>query len=175
MPDEGLGRLHFWLAMIGFNLTFFPMHMSGMYGMPRRTWTYAAALNVEIWNQLSTIGGLIFGVSALVWVWVIVRSLKRGEPAGHNPWQAASLEWATHSPPHHYNFAALPRIRHRDPLWRDDDRTAIEEATLAAPEVEPETWVLVMTGRWWAPLIGLAFTAFGVYSWAFEDPFRKKP
>ena len=99
MPDERLGRLHFWLAMIGFHLTFFPMHLAGMYGLPRRTWTYSAAMNVEIFNQLSTVGGLVFGISALVWVWVIIKSLRRGESAGADPWGAATLEWSISSPP----------------------------------------------------------------------------
>jgi cytochrome c oxidase subunit I len=191
MPDETAGKLHFWLAMIGFNLTFFPMHMSGMYGMPRRTWTYSADLNVQIYNQLSTVGGVIFGLSALVWVWVILRSSRRGEPASHNPWEAPSLEWAIPSPPPHYNFPALPTVRHRDALWREDDRAEIERVSMAVPAVEPAmpnpsfwpivvalgttaTWALVMTGKWWAPLIGLAATAVGVFAWAFEDPFRKK-
>jgi cytochrome c oxidase subunit 1 len=191
MPDERAGQVHFWLAMIGFNLTFFPMHMSGMYGMPRRTWTYSADLNVQIWNQLSTVGAVLFGLSALAWVWVIVRSARNGEPASPNPWGAASLEWAIPSPPPHYNFAKLPRIRHRDALWRDDDRPDIEAATMAAIATEPEmphnsfwpilvalgvtaTWALVLTGKWWMPLVGLGATAVGVYAWAFEDPFRKR-
>ncbi len=190
LPDEGLGRLHFWLTMIGFNLTFFPMHFSGMFGMPRRTWTYAASLNVTIYNQMSTVGAAIFGLSALVWVVVILRSARSGAVSGPNPWNAPSLEWAIPSPPHHYNFPELPRIRHRDALWREDDRVEIERVTMAIPEVEPEmpnnsfwplavalgataTWALVMTGRWWAPLIGLAATAVGVFGWAFEDPIKK--
>ena len=133
---------------------------------------------------------MIFGLSALVWVWVMFKSARHGEPASANPWEAATLEWAIPSPPAHYNFPALPRIRRRDPLWREEDRREIEAVTLAEPEAEPAmpansfwpivvaagasgTWILVMTGKWWAPLIGLAFTAFGVMSWAFEDPFRK--
>jgi heme/copper-type cytochrome/quinol oxidase subunit 1 len=125
-------------------------------------------------------------------MWVILRGVRHGAPAGPNPWDAASLEWSLPSPPAHYNFPTLPRIRHRDPLWHEADRPGIEAVTMAVPEVEPEmpnssfwpilvaagttaTWVLVMTGLWWAPLIGLAFTAFGVFSWAFEDPFGKKP
>ena len=191
MPDETLGKLHFWLAMIGFNLTFFPMHMSGMYGMPRRTWTYADALNVEIWNQLSTVGGFIFGLSSIVWVWVMVKSVRSGERASPNPWNAPSLEWSIPSPPEHYNFPTLPHVRLRDPLWNENHSAEITSVTMATPEVEPEmpnssywpifvaaaasaTWILVMTGKWWAPLIGLVITAFGVFSWAFEDPFEKK-
>ena len=191
MPDERLGQLHFWLAMIGFHLTFFPMHLAGMYGLPRRTWTYSAAMNVEIFNRLSTVGGLIFGVSALVWVWVIIRSLRRGERAGADPWGAATLEWSISSPPPHYNFPCLFRVQRREALWLDGEREDLLAATLSEPEVEPEmpansfwpvvvaagtalTWILVMTGEWWAPLIGLVATAMGVFAWAFEDPFGRK-
>jgi cytochrome c oxidase subunit I len=191
MPHEGLGKLHFWLAMIGFNLTFFPMHMSGMYGMPRRTWTYSSDLNVQIYNQMSTVGGVIFGLSALVWVWVILRSVRKGAIAPNNPWEAPSVEWAIPSPPAHYNFPVLPTVRHRDPLWNENDRGEIERLAVIVPAVEPvmpnssfwpivvalgvtATWALIMTGKWWAPLIGLAATAVGVFAWAFEDPFRKK-
>jgi cytochrome c oxidase subunit 1 len=190
--DEKLGKIHFWSTLIGFNLTFFPMHFSGMYGMPRRTWTYQEELNVALFNQLSTVGAFFLGASTLLLVWNIWKSIRSGQKAGHNPWDAPSLEWSIPSPPHHYNFPALPEVRSREPLWHDDERAAIEAVTLQEPEVEPEmpnpsfwpiivafgstiTWALVMTGKWWAPLLGLAFTAIGVYGWAFEDPFKKKP
>ncbi len=191
MPDETLGKLHFWTAMIGFNLLFFPMHFSGIYGQPRRTWTYSSALGVQLFNQLSTVGGFLFGLSALIWVWCLVKSLRKGEKAPPNPWGAATLEWSIPSPPHHYNFPGLPEVHSRDPLWREEERRQVEAVTLAHPEHEPVmpngsfwpivvasgitlTWGLVMTGVWYIPLIGLAYTAFGVYMWAFEDPFKKK-
>ncbi|MDT8369371.1 MAG: cytochrome c oxidase subunit I [Longimicrobiales bacterium] len=189
--SEKLGAWHFWLTLIGFNLTFFPMHFSGMYGMPRRTWTYSETLNVEIFNQLSTIGGFILGVSTLIMVWNVLKSARSGERAGSNPWGAATLEWSIPSPPHHYNFPTLPQVRSREPMWHEAERTAIEAVTLAEPAVEPEmpnpsywpillalgitaTWALVMTRIWWVPLIGFAWTAFCVYMWAFENPFAKK-
>lgn len=191
MPNERLGMVHFWLTMIGFNLTFFPMHFSGMYGQPRRTWTYLESLNVEIYNQLSTIGAFILALSTLVMLYNIYISVKRGAKAGPNPWGAPSLEWSIPSPPHHYNFPGLPTVRSREPLWHEDERKEIEAVTLAHPAKEPEmpnpsflpivvasgialTWILVMTGIWWMPLIGLTYTAVGVYAWAFEDPFKKK-
>jgi len=189
--SEKLGKVHFWSTIIGFNLTFFPMHFSGMYGMPRRTWTYQEELNVALFNQLSTVGAFLLGASTLLLVYNIWKSLRSGEKAGHNPWGAPSLEWSIPSPPHHYNFPSLPEVRSREPLWHDDERAAIEAVTLKEPVTEPEmpnpsfwpivvafgstmTWALVMTGKWWAPLLGLAFTAVGVYGWAFEDPFKKK-
>ena len=189
--SEKLGQWHFWTTMVGFNLTFFPMHFSGMYGQPRRTWTYQAGTNVELFNQLSTIGGFILGVSTLIFLWNLWKSARSGEKAGSNPWGAPSLEWSIPSPPHHYNFPALPEVRSREPMWHEGERRAIEAVTHMEPDVEPEmpnpsfwpvvvaagvtlTWALVMTGIWWVPLLGLAFTAFGVYSWAFEDPFAKR-
>ena len=191
MTDERLGQLHFWLTMIGFNLTFFPMHFSGLFGMPRRTWTYAEALNVTIFNQLSTVGAGIFGLSALVWVWVIIKGVRSGATAGPNPWGAPTLEWAIPSPPEHYNFPGLPRVKRREPLWKDGDREELLASTMSIPDHEPKmpngsfwpivvaagtagTWILVMTGKWWAPLIGLLVTLVGVFCWAFEDPFEGK-
>jgi cytochrome c oxidase subunit 1 len=189
LMDERLGKLHFWLSFIGFNLTFFPMHFSGMYGMPRRTWTYSAELNVDIYNQLSTIGAFTLAISTLVLLWNVLRSARHGQVAGPNPWGAHTLEWSIPSPPHHYNFPTLPEVRTREPLWHEDERRSIEAVTLAEPAVEPImpgpsfwpivvaagitlTWALLMTGVWWIPLIGFVLTTLGVYGWAFEDPFK---
>lgn len=187
--SEKAGAWHFWTTMVGFNLTFFPMHFSGMFGMPRRTWTYQSELGVQLYNQMSTVGGFILGVSTLIMLYNVIKSAKSGAKAGSNPWGASSLEWSITSPPHHYNFPALPEVRSREPLWHDDERAAVEAVTLAEPAEEPvmpgpsfwpivvasgiaATWALVMTGIWWVPLLGLAYTTFGVIMWAFEDPFK---
>ena len=189
LMSEKLGRWHFWLTVIGFNLTFFPMHYSGMYGMPRRTWTYAAELNLDIWNQLSTVGGFIFGLSTLVLLYNIVKSARSGEPAGADPWGAHTVEWAIPSPPHHYNFPELPTVRSKEPLWHDEERAAVLAQTMKHPAKEPvmpnpsywpilvaagitATWALVMTGKWYAPPLGLAVTTLFVILWALEDPFE---
>ncbi len=108
MLNEKLGKLHFWLLFIGFNLLFGPMHISGILGMPRRVYTYQAGQGWEIWNQLSTIGGFIMGVGFAVFFWNLLHSLRRGEVAGDDPWDAWTLEWATTSPPASYNFEELP-------------------------------------------------------------------
>jgi len=187
--SEKLGKWHFWTTMIGFNLTFFPMHFSGLFGMPRRTWTYRAELNLEIWNQLSTVGAFIFGLSSLLLIWNLIRSVRRGKEAPANPWGAGTLEWSIPSPPHHYNFPGLPEVRSREPLWDEAERQEVEAVTMVEPEDEPEmpapsfwpmvvafgialSWGLLMTGVWWAPLGGLAVVAFGVFSWAFQPAFR---
>lgn len=117
MLSERLGKWHFWLFAIGFNLTFAPMHISGILGMPRRIYTYEAARGWELWNQLSSIG-VIFQIAAvLIFVWNIISALRHGKSAGDDPWDAWTLEWSTTSPPPEYNFETLPVVRSRRPLW----------------------------------------------------------
>ena len=119
MMDEKLGKLNFWTTFIGFNMTFFPMHFSGLEGMPRRYYSYAEGSGWQFWNVVSTIGAYLLGASVLLFIYNIARSLQSGERAGANPWDAGTLEWATPSPPPHYNFAVIPTIEHRDPLWAE--------------------------------------------------------
>jgi cytochrome c oxidase subunit I len=117
MLSERLATWQFWLLLIGFILTFGPMHVSGMLGMPRRIYTYEADRGWAIWNQLTTLGALIQASSFLFFVYNIVASLWLGKPAGDNPWKAWTLEWATTSPPPSYNFETIPRVHSRRPLW----------------------------------------------------------
>jgi heme/copper-type cytochrome/quinol oxidase subunit 1 len=117
MLSERLGYLHFWLAVIGFNLLFFVQHFLGIMGMPRRVYTYPDLSGWGILNLLSSIGGFIFGLAALVFLINIVYSLRRGRIAGDNPWNAWTLEWATTSPPPEENFERVPPVRSRRPLW----------------------------------------------------------
>jgi cytochrome c oxidase subunit 1 len=115
--DETLGRWHFWLFVIGFNMTFLPQHFAGFAGMPRRIYTYEAGRGFEIWNQISS-AGVGFQAAAIACFLVnVVRSLFRGKPAGDDPWDAWTLEWSTTSPPPAYNFATPPEVRSRRPLW----------------------------------------------------------
>jgi cytochrome c oxidase subunit 1/cytochrome c oxidase subunit I+III len=104
---------------IGFNLGFFPMHISGLMGMPRRIYTYADGMGWDWLNLITTIGSFLFGAGVLLLVWNIIKSLKHGAPAGDNPWDAPTLEWATSSPPPPYNFAVIPTVASRHPLWED--------------------------------------------------------
>jgi cytochrome c oxidase subunit 1 len=115
--DERLGKWHFWLFAIGFNLTFGPQHIAGMLGMPRRIYTYDAGRGFELWNGLSSFGVLFQIAGLLFLVWNLVRTLRRGEPAGDDPWDAWTLEWSTTSPPPPYNFETIPVVRSRRPLW----------------------------------------------------------
>ncbi|HZT97817.1 MAG TPA: cbb3-type cytochrome c oxidase subunit I, partial [Chloroflexota bacterium] len=115
MLSEKLGNWHFWLTFIGFNLTFFPMHF--LVGMPRRVYTYSANSGWGPINAIASIGSVIIAVSVMVLLYNIFLSLKKGKIAGGNPWNAWTLEWATTSPPAEYNFATIPEVRSRRPLW----------------------------------------------------------
>jgi cytochrome c oxidase subunit 1 len=115
--DEGLGKIHFVLMFIGFNLTFFPMHMLGIQGMPRRIADYASAAGWNDWNLAASIGGMIIGASMLPFLWNVFVSLRNGQIAGDDPWEGNTLEWATSSPPPPYNFDRLPEIRSERPVF----------------------------------------------------------
>ena len=130
--SESLGKWHFGLFVVGFNLTFFVQHFLGILGMPRRVFTYP---DLPYWgslNMASTVGAFVMGVGTLVFVANVLKSLRSGEPAGDNPWDAWTLEWATTSPPPHDNFSEVPPVRGRRPLW-DLSHPAAVTAKAAAP------------------------------------------
>ncbi len=117
MLSERWGRWHFWLTFIGFHLTFFVQHLLGLMGMPRRVFTYPDLPGWGPLNLVSTIGAFVMGISVLALAWNLYVSLRWGEPAGDNPWNAWTLEWATTSPPPEHNFVKVPPVRGRRPLW----------------------------------------------------------
>ncbi len=115
--SESVGNWHFWLNFIGMNLTFFPMHFSGLLGMSRRIYTYDAGQGFDLFNLLATYGTYLLVVSTAVFVWNFVRSRTTGEVAPGDAWGAATLEWSIPSPPPEYNFAQIPVVKSRFPLW----------------------------------------------------------
>ncbi len=117
--DEGLGRWHFWLFFGGFNISFFPMHIVGFEGMPRRVYTYHPGLGWDGLNLISTGGALVMGAAMVIFLWNLVVSWRVGPSAGHDPWGGNTLEWATTSPPQSYNFLLVPIVRGKDPLWSE--------------------------------------------------------
>jgi cytochrome c oxidase subunit 1 len=115
--SEKLGNWHFWLTFIGMNLTFFPMHFSGLLGMPRRVYQYDAGQGLELFNLLSTSGTAVLIIGTSFLVVNLFKSWNGGARASSNPWGAATLEWAIPSPPPEYNFLELPQVKSRHPLW----------------------------------------------------------
>jgi cytochrome c oxidase subunit 1/cytochrome c oxidase subunit I+III len=124
MYHEGAGKLGFWLTFVGFNLAFFPMHISGLLGMPRRVYTYPADIGWDVYNLLATIGAAVLGLGVLAVLANVLWTLGRGAPAGPDPWDGDSLEWSTTSPPPHYNFPVTPVVRSHTPNWDREDRAA---------------------------------------------------
>jgi cytochrome c oxidase subunit 1 len=117
MMSETLGKWHFWLFTIGFHLTFDFMHIPGILGMPRRIYTYEASRGWGGWNLIVSIGGAVQAIGVLIFVYNLVVSYWKGKEAGHDPWDAWTLEWSTASPPPSYNYAVLPTVNSRRPLW----------------------------------------------------------
>jgi hypothetical protein len=117
--DERLGRWNFWTMFIGFNLAFLPMHLTGLLGMPRRVYTYADGMGWDTLNLITSVGSFILAIGVLLLFINVIRSLKVGATAGDNPWDAPSLEWSVSSPPPSYNFAVIPTVASRHPLWED--------------------------------------------------------
>ncbi|CAN5533715.1 cytochrome c oxidase subunit I [soil metagenome] len=127
--NERLGKLHFWLMFIGFNLAFFPMHLVGLQGMPRRIYTYPEGMGWDFLNLIETVGAYVIALSIAVFVANVVVSRTRGEEPGDDPWDGRTLEWSTPSPPPEHNFGVIPLVRSRDDFWH---RKYVE-----TPEGEP--------------------------------------
>jgi cytochrome c oxidase subunit I len=123
MMNETLGKWSFWVMFIGFNVGFFPMHILGLMGMPRRIYTYESGLHWAFLNQLETVGAFVLGIGILLSIINFMYSRRFGVVAGRNPWNADTLEWDTESPPEPYSVVHIPTVATRHPLWDDHDES----------------------------------------------------
>ena len=180
LMNDKIGQLHFWVMFIGFNLTFQPMMIAGMLGMPRRVSTYGEGFGFGLWNMMSTVGAFMIAVSVLIYIFNVIISLRSKEEAGADPWDGRTLEWSISSPPPPYNFAKIPQVQALDDFWHqkyvEDERglpipVVAGAATEAAEEPGDEGHGIHMPLPSVFPLIaalGPVIFAFGlVYSdWA---------
>jgi cytochrome c oxidase subunit I+III len=144
MLSERMGKWSFWVMFVGFNLTFFPMHILGVLGMPRRVWTYSNGLGWDTLNMIVSIGSVVFGIGTGITLLNWFVSMRRGEPAPPDPWQADSLEWSTSSPPPEYNFAEIPTVSSRHPLWEGGAPAAV--STVDGSDIDPVVRSLALEG-----------------------------
>jgi cytochrome c oxidase subunit 1 len=204
MMSETLGKIGFWMIFLGFQLAFFPMHWSGLLGMPRRVYTYPAGQGLELPNLLSSLGAFVVAMAVLLFVINGLWSYFRGAPAPPNPWGASTLEWATSSPPPDYNFAHIPVAESRTPLWDtkgelpvvtglrvDDKELLLTTVVAAAPDLrepvpEPSLWPFIAacaTGILfvasifspWAIVFGTIPTAIALAAWFWPKKIEREP
>jgi cytochrome c oxidase subunit 1 len=204
MMSEKLGKTGFWMVFVGFQLAFFPMHISGINGMARRVYTYPAGMGLEIPNLISSLGGVVVTLSFLLFFINMAVSARRGAIAGPNPWDAPGLEWATPSPPPSYNFPHIPVATSRTPLWDageklpvvtglrvDDKETLLTTVFAAQPDVrepvpEPSIWPLIAAAvativficsifSPWAVLFGAIPLAIALIAWFWPNKIERDP
>jgi cytochrome c oxidase subunit 1 len=191
------GSLGYWmsgLVLVGFNLTFFPMHFLGLIGMPRRTHSYLEGTGWQPLNLVCTIGAFLLAFGILLFLIDLIRTVRKGPPAGNDPWDGRTLEWSIPSPPPVYNFAKTPVVKARDALWADKHGTSRQKLG----GVDSGSHGIHMPSNSWMPLVasaglllvgvsmalkqagvpfcgylaigGLLITTLGIYLWALEGP-----
>ena len=167
MYDETWGKISFWGLFIGMNLTFFPMHFLGMNGMPRRIYTYAEEFGWGDLNMLASLGYIVIFLGMIAFVIAMVRGLRNGQRAGHDPWDAPGLEWSISSPPPDYNFAEIPQVEGLDQYWIVKARAKAngQDQVPAEPHVDPST-IHMPSPSYWPIFIaaGVGLMAGGIVS-----------
>ena len=157
MMNETLGKIQFWLYMIGFNVTFFPMHFLGVQGMPRRIYTYSPDQGWNLWNMVCTAGAYLTALGAFLFAINFFWSLWKGKIAGNDPWDGRTLEWSLPSPPLEHNFDVIPTVTHLDEWWhRKYSEDGKRKILPPAPKFDPSTIHLPNPSFW--PIV----LAFGI-------------
>jgi cytochrome c oxidase subunit 1 len=201
--DERLGKWNFWVMFIGFNMTFGPMHVLGLNGMPRRTYTYPRGLGFEFWNLMATVGAFLIALSVAIFLWNAIRTRTKGEIAGADPWDGRTLEWSTPSPTPVYNFAEVPHVETEDAWWHakyteDDEGHAVARSNQPDPEAGPTTDIhlpspsyypalaafglfLIILGLVYLPVglmlsgAGVGVALWGLFGWSLEPLTKGSP
>jgi cytochrome c oxidase subunit I+III len=201
LASERVGKIAFALVFFGFNVTFFPMHLLGMHGMPRRVYTYGAETGWAAGNAVATAGALVLASGIVVLALNLLWSMRKGPLAGDNPWEADTLEWTLPSPAPVYNFLRLPVVSSRSPAWEPDDREVIgvrtscrevllsnvldarPDSLIVLPASSPfplalafaagVTFVLSCFTPWAVP-VGAVLVFFALLGWAFPDELKKR-
>lgn len=200
LMNEKLGKLHFWSWLVGFNLTFGPMHMSGLLGQPRRTAVLPGELGttVETYNLLSSLGVVVLIVSASIFLFNLIRSIRSGEASGDDPWDARTIEWMTATPPKPHNFDVIPTITARDEFWHRKYAESEQGIPVAVPVgasvdhhehdgdaghihmPDPSLWPAIHSlgvlplgyglvyANWLLVGVGLVWMVAGVFGWIIE-------
>jgi cytochrome c oxidase subunit 1 len=195
--NEKLGKWNFWFMLIGFNLTFGPMHILGLQGMSRRIYTYDEGLGFDAWNLVSSIGAFTLAIGVLFFLINVFYSKVKAKhlpPPGPDPWDARSLEWMIQSPPPEYNFDPIPEVHGMDEYWHRKYGENAEGRVVRIAETKdvvqpgdsvgvhlpsPSYWPLVIAVgmpiigyglifNLWLCLVGGALVLAGVYGWAME-------
>jgi heme/copper-type cytochrome/quinol oxidase subunit 1 len=181
LMNEAAGKLSFWLLFIGFNVTFFPMHILGLYGMTRRIYTYPAEMGWGPQNLLATLGACVLAIGGMVFLYNVFSSLQRGPVAGDNPWDAGTLEWGTTSPPPPYNFEHQPVLTSRYFMWTPPEERVMvigmrndrrEVLATTSTDAEPQFRMVLPGDSIWPFLtalgsgIGLAGSVFN-FGWYY--------
>ena len=193
LVDETWGKISFWIIFAGFNGTFFPMHVLGLNGMPRRTWTYDAGMGWDGLNKFCTISAYVLGLGICIYFGTIIWSYFKGKKVGNDPWDGRTLEWSIPSPPPEYNFAAIPKVHARDAWWYEKHhQEEIRKEKAEAIAAESAHGGIHMPDASWFPLVagvgmlvgglgfaadhmpvaigGLIVTFLGIYLWSLEGP-----
>ncbi|MCJ7832048.1 MAG: cbb3-type cytochrome c oxidase subunit I, partial [Actinobacteria bacterium] len=195
--SDRLGKVIFWFMFIGMNMTFWPMHMLGLQGMPRRIWTYAGGMGWDVNNLIATAGAFVLALGSILFLVNMFMTFRKPKDAEDDPWDGRTLEWTTTSPPPEYNFAELPEVHHEDDFWHrkyTEDRQGrlvrVQDGTsdastggevdihMPAPSFWPAIVALAMPiigyglmYSWWVAGAGAVVAAVGAFGWALEPSY----